>query len=127
MTLEQIQALSDDEIRVRVAEVMGWTNIRPEIVAWKHRYEPTLIGDSPDNLVSPSLLPNYPADLNACHELAMSLDRDSLQYSAYCSAVNQIIAIANSAKNARPIQAIDAPARTRCEALLAVMGKEDKP
>ena len=115
MTLQQIQALTDDEIRVRVAELIGWTK-RREVEAdyW--------VWDSPHGtLMGQSMLPNYPADLNACHEIAMSLDRDSLQYSAYCSAVNQIIAITNSAKNARPIQAIDATARARCEAFLAVM------
>ena len=64
---------------------------------------------------------DYLNDLNAMREAAMSLSRENLDYSAYCSHLNQIIAISNSRSGARPIQACDATAAQRAEAYLRAL------
>ena len=65
-------------------------------------------------------LPDYDS-LDVMHRMAMGLDRDSLAYDTYCSHLNQIVAIANSRTDARPIQSCDATAAQRREALLKTL------
>ena len=61
--------------------------------------------------------PDYLNDLNAMHEVVMTLDRKTLAYSNYCSHLQQIVAIQNSKSNEPGIQAIDATAAQRAEAV----------
>jgi hypothetical protein len=112
MTLEQIQALTDDEIRVRVAELCGWTKQR-EIEAgyW--------VWIAPDgNTVGQSTLPNYPADLNAI-QAAIIAHADSLP-SRYQREEWLCMVEAYAIRSVEE-PAFIAPARARCEAFLAVM------
>jgi hypothetical protein len=77
--------------------------------------------------VKPSLapfikhLPDYLNDLNAMQSAVMCLNRDTLDYSNYCSHLNQIVAIANSISRSRPIQVCDATAAQRAEAFLKTL------
>lgn len=63
-------------------------------------------------------IPDYLNSLDAMHEAVMTLDRESLDYSQYCSYLNQIVAIENSRAKRRPIQSCDATAAQRAEAFL---------
>lgn len=128
MTLEQIQALTDDEIRVRVAELMGW-----QVKATRGKYDLVVIdpngfevawgnlrGRTPDELRLDFShnLPNYPADLNACHEFERTMNEDE------CAAYQQQIDNPwGMTQDDYPAQAywFHATARARCEAFLAVM------
>ena len=68
MTREQVKQLSDEEVRIKVAELLGWTGCQTAQVTcdeprgynpkWVHRKSPWR-----------SVIPNYPRDLNACHEM----------------------------------------------------------
>lgn len=77
-TLQELEALPDDELRVMLAKITGkmcdncgCASCDCEIVG---------IGSSS---------PNYPDDLNACHEVAMSLDRD--QRNAYINRIDEMV------------------------------------
>jgi len=59
--------------------------------------------------------------LDAMHAAVMTLNRDTLDYSNYCSHLNQIVAISNSQQDTRPIQACDATAAQRAEAFLKTL------
>ena len=62
MTPEQITALTDDEIRLKVAELLGWADI----------------DDFTETGMDPRSqrvwdIPDFPRDLNACHEMEKTL------------------------------------------------------
>lgn len=71
--------------------------------------------------VANNALPDYLNSLDAMHEAVMTLDRESLDYSQYCSYLNQIVAIENSRAKRRPIQSCDATAAQRAEAFLRTL------
>jgi hypothetical protein len=113
------ETLTDDQrqqIRVFILEKLGWKIIEGESPS----RDGHLIAFNPDG--STGFAPDFFASLDVCHAVAMSLNRDSLEYSDYCSRVNQAVAISNSQTNARPIQAIDAPKETRALALFLTLG-----
>ena len=77
MNLEQVKALSDEELLIRVAKLDGWytklnTVVDPPYVAWFKEG----VGH---HVTLDTLLPNYPHDLNACHEFEMSLKEPVLR------------------------------------------------
>jgi len=94
--------------------VMDWINENP---VYAKGYEPKAF----------YRYPNYTGDLNAMHDAAMTLSRETLEYSNYCSHLNQIVAISNSRASASPIQSCDASAPQRAEAFLRSLDlwKED--
>lgn len=109
MTLERIQALTDDEIRVRVAELRGWVHY----ASWHHP-------DIEEPLFTPEP-PNYPADLNACAEFERILStREASEYN------RTLQSICLDAPDDGPASDYGwhASARQRCEAFLATMGKD---
>lgn len=65
MTIEELSKLSDEELRVRCAELCGWTQLNPG--TWEHR-------DSRMSVWPFSSVPNYPADLNAMHEAEKTIE-----------------------------------------------------
>ena len=73
MTIEEVQDISDDELRIKVAELCGWS-IKRELngeLSCKYKDLPSVwcteqIG------VLPAAVPNYPQDLNAMHEACKS-------------------------------------------------------
>ena len=107
MTLDQIQALTDDEIRVRVAEICGWADIREEDRSGFGGYR----GTDPNGKTL-SFVPNYPADLNACAEMERTMTRAQLWL--FDDYMLHICRDAMMAKHAT--------ARQRCQAFLTVMG-----
>jgi hypothetical protein len=100
MTLEQIKALSDEQVRVRIAELCGFA-LGSKLADW---------------------LPDYLNDLNACRQMedksfawCMCVPTDrTLAY------IDALIMICGTA-----IEAYHATARQRCNAFLAVMGGEE--
>lgn len=115
MTLEQIQALTDDEIRVRVAELCGWQ--------WEKLWTGELHGKPIGEQGPFREVPNYPADLNACHEFEHGLSYD--QASEYGQALLKIRA-AERWDDRPPAgdHAFFHTPRARCEAFLATMGED---
>lgn len=80
--LEQIQQLSDDELRIKVAELLGWRFQKARgwalrLLDWLHRDRGTVAlppgVSSQWRGISPRGVPDYPNDLNACHEMEMAL------------------------------------------------------
>ena len=77
MTLKEVQALSDEELRIKVAELAGWHSVgmRP--------YASTVhpLGVERGQTIWPHTLkpiPNYPQDLNATHKLLLALTQNQL-------------------------------------------------
>ena len=130
MILEQIQALSDDEIRARVAELTGdWKNCR--IIRGQHGDWDDVVGfgtyDDGTLVDSEDPVPNYPADLNACAEFEATLTFE--QAEDYHESLSDITFQKRKEQdNPAPprFATATAPARQRCEAFLAVMGKEER-
>jgi len=109
MTLEQIQALTDDEIRVRVAELMGYRLLpsnNPKQLTWQ-------MGGV---TVTP---PNYPAGLNACASFEATLTREQCQ--AYNRKLMETVTERPDTEPQSLRWSWGRPPRARCEAFLAVM------
>jgi hypothetical protein len=64
-TPEQVNELSDNELRVAIAEALGWTHMRTFI---HHKDDSLLFGNPPDGKTF-ERVPNWTADLNAAAEL----------------------------------------------------------
>lgn len=119
MTLEQIQALTDDEIRVMVAELCGWKRR-----AWQDRKgRPCKSWTSPEGRDMAGMPPNYPADLNACAEAVASIPDDGSR-EKYLWALKRGIMRNSATQGADEFQVHSATARQRCEAFLATMEKD---
>ena len=75
MTLEQVNKLTEEEVRVKVAELRGWTKCHRS----KHddvlrdAWTPVLFGCPGGDETSTTRLPDYPQDLNAIHEATIWL------------------------------------------------------
>jgi len=75
MTLKEVQKLSDEEIRIKVAELCGWHSV--EIRPYVDTKNP--LGVEKGQAIWPHTLkriPNYPQDLNAMHEAEKLLPED---------------------------------------------------
>mgnify|MGYP000632605382 CR=1 FL=1 len=68
-TLEELEKLTDDELRVMLAEIV---NPGFEIAYWTY-CNVTRDKDGDPQLEPIADVPNYPGDLNACHEVENSL------------------------------------------------------
>lgn len=129
MTQEELSKLTPEEKRIRIAGIMG---LRPAI-GWSQdcwlgetddmevakRFAPRAIVVK-DELKRPTGLyrvpiPDYPGDLNACHEMEKTLTGNEVtRYD------NHLHAICGSLQ-----KAIRATASQRCEAFLRAVGKWD--
>lgn len=120
MTLEQIQTLTDDEIRVRVAELMGFTEVRFQGSGSYVGF----VGKAPRMTWSGYPIANYPADLNACASFEATLtDKQWEDYGEHiCDEFMRQRGDMTIAEMTRA--AFGASARQRCEAFLATMGKD---
>jgi len=129
MTLEQIQAMTDDEIRVRVAEACGWKNVH-RFNKWQEGgtasyKDGDLVGDFGDH--TRWHLPNYPADLNACHSMEKTLRENQFHFVAYTRKLWRVVfpnVDYTGDLGYLGFDYIHATARARCEAFLAVMQPE---
>lgn len=122
MTLDQIQSLTDEEIRVRVAELCGWKRR-----AWQDRKgRPCKAWTSPEGRDMAGMPPNYPADLNACHEFErMLIGPQAVSYGTRLAQLQRrdiTIEPGDRYPKAATVHEWHATARQRCEAFLAVMG-----
>lgn len=91
--------LTDEEIRIKVAEAMG-------TMCWSYALPTKCIGAS---------VPNYPESLNACAEFEATLTDHELMLMHH-----QITKILRQMKDPRP--AWRAPAKVRCLAYLKTKG-----
>lgn len=122
MTLEEVKALSDDELRIRVAKLLGW-----EVHTWKGL--PSLAEDPTEKqwirrrvLLRESELPNYPRDLNACHEMEMTLTKEQFQDYTHRLFIRFHIEENGKTADYPPDRTVMcATARQRCEAFVLTM------
>lgn len=122
LTLDAIKKMSDEELRVKVAELCAWTKVRktPEnsgLCRW--------IGNPPSHLDVGwgefSRLPDFSRDLNAMHEAEGLLTEeqqakyyDSLTWEAFGCGLHSITHRNEKVK-------ISATARQRCEAFILTL------
>ena len=117
-TLQELEALPDDELRVMLAELEGWQRLAtPEPLLWKRDGITHVVGHAdwrgPDTrLKQTEDIPNFCGDLNACHEVEMRLKNDC-DYVAHLREV-----VGNEA-----IDMIFAAARQRTIALILTLQK----
>lgn len=68
--------MTDDQLRVAVAERMGWKILWPK--SWQNRHlsrpDGTCFRPADPRISLADLLPDFPADLNACHEMEETLN-----------------------------------------------------
>ena len=132
MKLQEIQAMSDEEIRVKIAELVGTHTVTvlpldggtmTHVTDEKGRIRQIRqMDDGPRAESYPrdwTALPNYPADLNACHGFARGGD----DYARYCHNVRKIVAIEEDCKWPKS-NGINATARQRCEALILTLSEQ---
>lgn len=80
MNMEQVKAMTDEELRIKVAELCGWTHEpldpkRDNAIWCVHWYPPKTTIDSEEGnwWKGFGAVPNYPFDLNAMQEAEKSL------------------------------------------------------
>lgn len=73
--------MTNDEIRIKIAEACGWTHVEKEEGGAVYGYPKT-------NSCRLFAIPNYPEDLNAMHEAEKVLtDEQDLEYSEFLALV----------------------------------------
>ena len=111
-TLQELEALPDDELRVMLAKITGkmcdncgCASCGCEIVG---------IGSSS---------PNYPRSLNACHDVALGLDRD--QRNSYINRLDEMVLDSMDEEDSvrRDFEWCCASARLRTIALISTLQK----
>ena len=107
MTLEQAQALTNDEIRVMIAALCDWTEISTRCM-WG--LPPGADDDGTEDCLKH--FPNYPSDLNACADFERTL-----AYPKDGEYLNVMEAICRPARTFPGM----ASARVRCEAYVLTM------
>ena len=69
--------MTDNDLRIKVAKLLGWTRIGPGHDCVDGRQVDVLVGytpkDDPDDRVT--VIPDYPKDLNACFEFEETLPK----------------------------------------------------
>lgn len=111
--------MSDEEIRIAVAEVAGWSDVKER----PHPLDPNVMVLSGYFEVSkyPAFIPDYPNDLNAAHEVEGAIGDDWHKYS---EVLNEMVNPEVRMSREREYWClIRATARQRCEALLRTFGK----
>lgn len=119
MTLEEINKLTEKELRIKVAKLLGWTLIHTDH-EWQEfgEYPYDAVVGMPKGGVfvgsaSYDELPEYTSDLNACRKMEETLDtRDQMMY------VARISEILSPAVCPQSFRMLHATARQRCEAFV---------
>lgn len=117
--------MTDDEMRVAIAEWVGWREAFPSTggphprtkeggILLPYRWINEATGK---RLLE---LPDYPNDLNAVHEVETKLEHN--QRSQYHERLEWLISEKGGSKRNRARRCISATARQRCEALLKTLG-----
>lgn len=104
--------LTDEEIRIKVAEACGWEVISDTLCNVK----PDKNGDPEIEPIAP--LPNYPADLNACAEFEKTLTDE--EWGVYSAEIVSLTLWDRATDTVKRI--LQATARQRCLAYLCVKG-----
>ena len=124
MNLKQVQALSDEELKVKVAELCGWgrrPSKHPQGTGgqwpWVNSAHECLCVYDDWNL------PSYPRDLNAMHEAEKMIP--DLKWDAYFGYVTQDGYWSSEASDAS-YALLTATARQRAEAFVLVMQNEEQ-
>lgn len=76
--------MTEEAQRIAIAEACGWTDIEGGT-----GFPPGPSFRYADNLLR---LPNYPSDLNACHEMEKVLRNDQFHYTAYWRSLFKVVA-----------------------------------
>jgi len=107
--MKQAKAMTDEELRIKVSELCGWTELdtESEYIGFSGK-PPKSYGDY-DSLE----LPNYTTDLNAMHEAVMALD-ETMRLK-FCMVLMDIVGGGAS------FNEINATARQRAEAFVLTM------
>jgi len=113
MTHEEVSKLTDEEIRIKVAELCGWKSIEPYKPEGCQLYK-DLFGLKRGRF---GQIPNYPQDLNACHKVVNSWT-DPSKWFAYDTHIARITRKAGTFS-------WNATARQRAEAFLMTMTAGD--
>lgn len=118
MNHKQLEALSDEQLRIKVAEALGWSGI--------YQGAMNLFGAPPTEdrkklLDAIIVLHDWPHDLNACHEMEKSIRED--QRAIYRAYLLELFCKENGYSN-NGWAWVHATARQRCVAfLMTVMEK----
>ena len=112
--------------RIKIAEACGWKgphhpdNVNGMDGWWsQHRGVWWMMPDGERVMISG--VPDYLNDQNAMHEAVLTLDRKTLDYSQYCSYLQQILAVENSKTLTPGFQISEATAAQRAEAFLRAL------
>jgi len=106
--------MTDQQINIAIAKSLGWRNLMATTPA-RGTMTPRICGHNQNDVIL--FIPNYTADLNACHEFEKKLslkDRNVYTSWLYESSLNLGLATWESAH---------ATARQRCEAYLRTIGE----
>ena len=130
MTGESYDRLSDDEKRIKVADLHGWRLPYVDQPPAKpfHYISRLAPGHKWGEPFHEGPLPDYLNDLNACHEMeqliykAKRVDDRECGMIDYCDAVGAIVSASGAY---RQQQAVHATAADRCKAFVLTMTKEE--
>lgn len=114
MTLDEVEALSDVDLRIKVAELLGWRRCDTADGCY-YRGEADAYGyyeEHSDNFDGEQLLPDYTGDLNVCREMVETLR--STDGPEWYDFQTHLLCICGSVMNA-----VQATARARCVAFVA--------
>lgn len=132
MTLKEIQALSDHALRIKVAELAGFTDVAEyDPCEWLIAHDcgcacPDMVGTR--NGVRKRDVPDYPCDLNAVRELELSLVGNQARQVRYLELLDDVVAGKVGEKFTMNLNfaEVAATARQRCEAYVLAMDMEHK-
>lgn len=110
MTIKELNDMTDDQLRIKLAELLGWRMVEgllafPPMTWLKRRIPPDVLKTIA--AVDYTLVPEFPTDLNACHEEENALTDDQTNtyrlrlldlYSRKFHASKQLVSDAVSAK-----------------------------
>jgi hypothetical protein len=108
MTSEEYDKLTDEEKRIKIAELCGWDCREAEVGFF---YEPNGEIDP----LGLDQVPDYLNDLNACHEFEMTLTPDGNLF-GYCCKLSDIKVAEDGDR-----YTVRATAEQRCKAFVLVM------
>ena len=116
MTLEQVKALTDDEIRIKVAELMGWERFPDKDMPFGHTYWARFEHGhfKKDTTEHGNKLPDWPRDLNACSEMEKTLWHTPEMWLNYVN----LLQTRKDYDNGAACAWVSATARQRCEAFI---------
>ena len=119
MTLKDIRNISDTELRIKVAKLCGYHSFEGE------KFLPSIEDEEPeyglvcrDTMGYTVIAPDYPHDLNACHEFDKSLGNKEHHYEFWLKEATTFESPFNWMWNAT--------ARQKCEAFVMAMTMETK-